>query len=133
MYHRHNCMSHCMFFFFFLISPFGSNVKYKGPRTKSCGTSQCTFDILVWRIFINWLKLIMLRWVRHMQFHYYQLIFLSLSKRMLWSIISNAALRSSTRKMQPQSDKKSRSFITQEGCFCAMECSKSRLEFLTNK
>jgi len=38
----------------------------------------------------------------------------SLFKRMLWSIVSNAALRSSNtnREIQPQSDDKSKSFGT---------------------
>ncbi len=40
--------------------------------------------------------------------------FSSLLKRMLWSIVSNAALRSrsTNREIQPQSDDKSRSFVT---------------------
>ncbi len=40
--------------------------------------------------------------------------FSSLFKRMLWSIVSNAALRSSStnREIQPRSDDKSRSFVT---------------------
>ncbi len=40
--------------------------------------------------------------------------FYSLFKRMLWSIVSNAALRSrsTNREIQPRSDDKSRSFVT---------------------
>ncbi len=40
--------------------------------------------------------------------------FSSLFKRMLWSIVSNAALRSKStnREIQPRSDDKSRSFVT---------------------
>ncbi len=61
--------------------------------------------------------------------------FSSLFKRMLWSIVSNAALRSSrtNREIQPRSDDRSRSLVTlMRAVLSTMIRSKSWLEILTD-
>ncbi len=88
------------------------SMKSNGPSTEPWGTPYCTCDRYDTSSFTatNWWRSDKYDLNHSTNANYFS----SLFKRMLWLIVSNAALRSSStnREKQPRSDDKSRSFVT---------------------
>ncbi len=91
-------------------------MKSNGPSTEPWGTPYCTCDRYDTSSFTatNWWRSDKYDLNHANALPLMPTKFSSLFKRMLWSIVSNAALRSSrtNREIQPRSDDKSRSFVT---------------------
>ncbi len=101
-----------------MIFPKGNmqSVKSNGPSTEPWGTPYCTCDRYDTSSFTatNWWRSDKYDLNHANALPLMQTEFSSLFKRMLWLIVSNAALRSRSinREIQPRSDDKSRSFVT---------------------
>ncbi len=102
-----------------MIFPKGNiyGVKSNGPSTEPWGTPYCTCDRYDTSSFTatNWWRSDKYDLNHANALPLMPTKFSSLFKRMLWSIVSNAALRSSrtNREIQPRSDDRSRSLVTQ--------------------
>ncbi len=92
------------------------SLKSKGPSSGPWGTPYCTCDLYDTSSFnaTNWWRSDKYDLNHANALPLMPTMLSSLFKRMLWSIVSNAVLRSSStnREIQPRSDDKSRSFVT---------------------
>ncbi len=98
------------------VSLYIQRVTCNGPSTEPLGTPYCTCDRYDTSSFTatNWWRSDKYDLNQTSALPLMPTKFSSLFKRMLWSIVSNAALRSSStnREIQPRSDDKSRSCVT---------------------
>ncbi len=120
---------------FLMIFPKGNmqSVKSDGPSTEPWGTPYCTYDRCDTSSFTatNWWQSDKYDLNHTNALPLMPTKFSSLFWRMLWWIVSNVVLRSSStnREIQPWSDDKSRSFVIS---LSTMRWSKSWLEILTD-